>query len=166
MLSRLSTPLPRSPSTHPRDKKTVRGGAFAPLQRELAFNLDMTDYDSTSACKRCWAFISVTVRVLDSALHDQFGFHCLLGSTGIGPPLPAAPPTRTLRTKFKELTSRPLILSVPCPPLSPRALLTSAASTGAQVPLMSRQLWGFHIWTAHWPIATTSWSAVTFSSII
>ena len=75
----------RSPSTQPRDKKSVRAGAFAPLQRELVFDIDMTDYDSirtccsaADICKRCWAFISVAVRVLDAALRDQFGFHHLL----------------------------------------------------------------------------------------
>lgn len=53
--------------------------------RELAFDIDMTDYDSIRTCcsgkgicKRCWGFIAVAVHVLDSSLRNQFGFRHLL----------------------------------------------------------------------------------------
>jgi DNA primase small subunit len=69
----------------PRDKKTVRPGAFTPVQRELVFDIDMTDYDSirtccsgADICKRCWGFIGAAVRVLDSAIRQQFGYKHLL----------------------------------------------------------------------------------------
>ncbi|KZT43061.1 DNA primase catalytic subunit [Sistotremastrum suecicum HHB10207 ss-3] len=72
-------------SAKPRDKKTVRPTAFVPQQRELVFDIDMTDYDSVRTCcsgkgicKRCWGFISSAVIVLDTALRDQFGFKHLL----------------------------------------------------------------------------------------
>lgn len=69
----------------PRDRKTLRPGALQPLQRELVFDIDMTDYDEIRTCcsgkgicKRCWGFISVAVKILDNALRDQFGFRHLL----------------------------------------------------------------------------------------
>ncbi|TFY69581.1 hypothetical protein EVG20_g3098 [Dentipellis fragilis] len=72
-------------TARPRDKKTIRPGAFQPIQRELVFDIDMTDYDSirtccsgADICKRCWGFIAAAVRVLDSAIRDQFGYKYLL----------------------------------------------------------------------------------------
>ncbi|EKM80807.1 hypothetical protein AGABI1DRAFT_112534 [Agaricus bisporus var. burnettii JB137-S8] len=72
-------------SARPRDRKTVRPSAFQPVQRELVFDLDMTDYDpirtccsDADICKRCWAFITAAVRVLDPAIRDQFGYEHLL----------------------------------------------------------------------------------------
>ncbi|KAI0251181.1 prim-pol domain-containing protein [Lactifluus subvellereus] len=72
-------------TARPRDKKTVRPGAFTPVQRELVFDIDMTDYDGirtccsgTDICKRCWGFIGAAVRVLDTAVRQQFGYKHLL----------------------------------------------------------------------------------------
>ncbi|KAF8629140.1 hypothetical protein AX17_005726 [Amanita inopinata Kibby_2008] len=72
-------------SARPRDRKTVRPSAFFPVQRELVFDIDMTDYDpvrtccsAADICKRCWGFIAAAVRVLDSGLRDQFGYEKLL----------------------------------------------------------------------------------------
>jgi len=69
----------------PRDKKTVRAGAFNPMLRELVFDIDMTDYDpirtccsKADICKKCWAFIAAAVRVLDSAIRHEFGYEKLL----------------------------------------------------------------------------------------
>jgi len=69
----------------PGDKKTVRPSAFFPVQRELVFDIDMTDYDpirtccsGAGICRRCWGFISAAVRVLDAGIRSQFGYEKLL----------------------------------------------------------------------------------------
>ncbi len=69
----------------PKDRRTARQGAFFPVQRELVFDIDMTDYDpirtccsAAAICKRCWGFISAAVQVLDTAIRDQFGYQHLL----------------------------------------------------------------------------------------
>ncbi|KAG8897366.1 hypothetical protein FRB99_008206 [Tulasnella sp. 403] len=65
-------------NARPKDKKTLRAGVLQPVLRELVFDIDMTDYDEIRTCcsgkdicKRCWAFISAAVEVLDPALRDQ-----------------------------------------------------------------------------------------------
>ncbi len=70
----------------PKDRRTARQGAFFPVQRELVFDIDMTDYDpirtccsAAAICKRCWGFISAAVQVLDTSIRDQFGYQHLLG---------------------------------------------------------------------------------------
>ncbi|KAF5386156.1 hypothetical protein D9615_002369 [Tricholomella constricta] len=72
-------------SARPKDKKTVRPGMFTPLQRELVFDIDMTDYDpvrtccsGADICRRCWAFISAAVQVLHTSIREQFGYENLL----------------------------------------------------------------------------------------
>ncbi|KAE9408572.1 prim-pol domain-containing protein [Gymnopus androsaceus JB14] len=72
-------------SAQPKDKKTVRPTHFKAEKREVVFDIDMTDYDpirtccsDADICKRCWAFISIAVDVLDKAIRDQFGYNQLL----------------------------------------------------------------------------------------
>ncbi|KAF8170251.1 hypothetical protein K438DRAFT_1854285 [Mycena galopus ATCC 62051] len=72
-------------TSRPRDRKTARKGSFNPTQRELVFDIDMTDYDpvrtccsDANICRRCWSFISAAVRVIDTAIRDQFGYVHLL----------------------------------------------------------------------------------------
>ena len=55
------------------------------MMRELVFDIDLTDYDSirtccsnAEICKKCWAFITAAVRVLDSAIRNEFGYQKLL----------------------------------------------------------------------------------------
>ncbi|KAG6829443.1 hypothetical protein H0H92_004503, partial [Tricholoma furcatifolium] len=72
-------------SLRPKDRKSARPGMFVPLQRELVFDIDMSDYDpvrtccsEANICKRCWVFISLAVKVLDAAIREQFGYEDLL----------------------------------------------------------------------------------------
>lgn len=71
-------------SHDPREKK-LHGRNFAPLAKELVFDIDLTDYDSvrtccsgTEICNRCWKFITLAIKIMDTALRDDFGFQHIL----------------------------------------------------------------------------------------
>ncbi|KAJ5538436.1 DNA primase small subunit [Penicillium pulvis] len=72
-------------STNPRDRKTLRGGQMKPVSKELVFDIDMTDYDDirtccsgASICAKCWAFVTMAIKVIDAALREDFGFEHIL----------------------------------------------------------------------------------------
>jgi DNA primase small subunit len=64
----------------PRDRAVVP--TLRPVQRELVFDIDLTDYDDVRACgctgaricPVCWGFMRTAVAVMDSVLRDDFGF--------------------------------------------------------------------------------------------
>ncbi|KAJ5918087.1 DNA primase small subunit [Penicillium verhagenii] len=72
-------------STNPRDRKTLRGAQMKPVSKELVFDIDMTDYDDirtccsgASICHKCWAFVTMAIKVIDAALREDFGFEHIL----------------------------------------------------------------------------------------
>lgn len=73
----------------PKDKNAYVGSGsskgnsgFRPVQRELVFDIDLTDYDEVrrcgctgaKICRVCWTFMTAALKVLDQGLREDFGF--------------------------------------------------------------------------------------------
>lgn len=73
-------------STNPRDRKTLRkASTFRPLTKEMVFDIDLTDYDDirtccvkANICEKCWKFATMTIKVVDAALREDFGFEQII----------------------------------------------------------------------------------------
>eukprot|EP01137_Pigoraptor_chileana_P000171 Opistho-2@35874 len=69
----------------PKNHKTIKSTEFVPQERELVFDIDMTDYDEVRTCctgadicGKCWPFMTAALEVVDGALRGDFGFKHLL----------------------------------------------------------------------------------------
>ncbi|CAJ0881159.1 18415_t:CDS:2 [Entrophospora sp. SA101] len=67
-------------TARPIDKKSLKPSLFQPIEKELVFDIDMTDYDDIRTCcsggeicLKCWRFITIAIKII-----DDFGFRHLL----------------------------------------------------------------------------------------
>lgn len=66
---------------NPKERKNLPKNVVKPVLKELVFDIDLTDYDDirtccekTEICEKCWKFIKVGSKILESALREDFGF--------------------------------------------------------------------------------------------
>ncbi|EFJ44694.1 hypothetical protein VOLCADRAFT_95007 [Volvox carteri f. nagariensis] len=71
-------------SANPQDRQKF-GASFQPLERELVFDIDLTDYDDVRTCgsgahicSKCWPLMAVAVKIIDAGLRSEFGFQNIL----------------------------------------------------------------------------------------
>ncbi len=69
----------------PKDHHAIQGSSqrkLAPSQRELVFDVDLTDYDEVrkcgcsgaKICLKCWKMMGMAMKVMDEGLREDFGF--------------------------------------------------------------------------------------------
>lgn len=66
----------------PKDNKSLPSGKLQTQERELVFDIDLTDYDEVrncgcsgaKICPKCWTFMGMAVEVMDEGLRQDFGF--------------------------------------------------------------------------------------------
>ncbi|KAK6203592.1 uncharacterized protein RJT21DRAFT_119757 [Scheffersomyces amazonensis] len=72
-------------TVNPKERRNLPKNALKPISKELVFDIDLTDYDDirtccqgTDICMKCWKFIRVGSKIIESALRDDFGFKHLV----------------------------------------------------------------------------------------
>ena len=66
----------------PKDNKSLPTGKLKTIERELVFDIDLTDYDvvrncgcdGAKICPKCWTYMGMAMEVMDSGLRSDFGF--------------------------------------------------------------------------------------------
>lgn len=68
-------------TANPRNRKMCVDSSFYPIERELVFDIDLTDYDDVriccskgEICRKCWLFVIVAIQIINEILQIDFGF--------------------------------------------------------------------------------------------
>ncbi|KAG1654470.1 hypothetical protein FOA52_006072 [Chlamydomonas sp. UWO 241] len=71
-------------TANPQDRLKF-GAGFLPTERELVFDIDLTDYDDVRTCgkgghicRKCWPLMGVAIQIIDRGLREDFGFRNIL----------------------------------------------------------------------------------------
>lgn len=71
-------------TANPQDRAKY-AGQFTTVERELVFDIDLTDYDDVRTCgkeghicSKCWPLMALAVQILDVGLREDFGFQHIL----------------------------------------------------------------------------------------
>ena len=80
-------------NTNPKNRNSLRAGAFQAMERELVFDIDMTDYDEVrnccryvlftffpvsyskhsgaNICNKCWKFMTISIKIIDRVIRGN-----------------------------------------------------------------------------------------------
>jgi DNA primase small subunit len=69
----------------PKNHLSTDKKVFLPVEKELVFDIDMTDYDNVRTCckgagicTKCWAYMSCATHVINEVLTKDFGFKAIM----------------------------------------------------------------------------------------